>query len=562
MSTQNPASHADGFPGGKAEVMRDVLLGPPSPAGSWLPPEVEELQAMMPQYEILLLLGRGGMGAVYQARQLSLDRLVAIKILPKDLAGADATFAGRFEKEAMAMAKLSHPGIVAVHDYGETDNGLLYIIMEYVDGTDVQKLIATHKRLHTQHAMTIIAHVCDAIQYAHERGIIHRDIKPSNIMVRTDGTIKVADFGLAKFVQVGENNITLTHSGHALGTLHYMAPELSAANLIADRRADIYALGVMLYHMLTGKLPQGMFELPSLQVAGLDPRLDAVIAKTLREDRDLRYPKASDLRADLDRISTQPVVSVSVPGQASLPPLILADLTSPQRPDNHAEVPHPRKLPLRFLAVLILALALCAETWWFLKATSPKMSAGPDRQIPARKSESHGQWTPIVFQPGSRELGDLTATPEGVLKVHHALSLKKYGRNFAIRARLRRPAGVLFSGLQARTLGLKYIALYYGGTHAWLSHESTMTPPPSALQLLRLEGIHSPVDIKLAVVEDTAYGWVGERALEPAPFDDTVPEQGGLSLWSQNGEFSDIAYMELDGLSEEQALKAIGVEKP
>ncbi|HRQ90038.1 MAG TPA: serine/threonine-protein kinase, partial [Bacteroidia bacterium] len=158
--------------------MDDHPSDPPAsrPSGPWVPPTPEEMQAILPQYEIVKMLGRGGMGAVYMGRQISLDRPVAIKILSGALAEkeGDFSFAERFKNEARAMAKLSHPGIVAVHDFGETADGLLYIVMEYIDGTDVARMIAADGRLHTEHAMAIAAHVCDALAYAHSRGIIHR----------------------------------------------------------------------------------------------------------------------------------------------------------------------------------------------------------------------------------------------------------------------------------------------------------------------------------------------------------------------------------------------------
>jgi serine/threonine protein kinase len=281
------------------------------PGGPWMPPLPEELQKLLSGYEVTQMLGRGGMGAVYMGRQISLDRPVAIKILSNELESKDPSFAERFKNEARAMAKLSHPGIVAVHDFGQTSTGLLYIVMEFIEGTDVQKMITASGRLHTEHAMAITAHVCDALAYAHERGIIHRDIKPANIMVGYDGVVKVADFGLAKIDKGGATG--LTQSGIAMGTLHYMAPEVLVLGSAVDQRADIYAVGVMLYQMLTGKVPQGMFELPSMQVNGLDPRYDKIIAKALREDRDQRYDNARLLRADLDAILTQPVAKVEAP---------------------------------------------------------------------------------------------------------------------------------------------------------------------------------------------------------------------------------------------------------
>ena len=277
-----------------AEAMQPTIVSDASKPRHSAILSAEELAPFFPQYEILRMLGRGGMGAVYLARQISLNRLVAIKILPADMGDSDQGFAERFKNEAQAMAQLSHPGIVAVYDFGQTANGLLYIVMEYIEGTDVQLMLASQGRLHSAHAMAITAHVCDALQYAHSCGIIHRDIKPSNIMVGNNGVVKVADFGLAKMSH-GQTT-GLTQSGMAMGTLHFMAPEALTLGSAVDQRADIYAVGVMLYQMLTGKLPQGMFEMPSFQVPGLDPRYDRIVAKALRDDREVRYQAAVDLR--------------------------------------------------------------------------------------------------------------------------------------------------------------------------------------------------------------------------------------------------------------------------
>jgi serine/threonine protein kinase len=282
-----------------------------NPGQSWQPPTSEELQALLPQYEIIALLGRGGMGAVYKGRQIAMDRPVAIKILSNLLDEADASFAERFKKEARAMGRLMHPCIVAAFDFGETADGLLYIVMEFVEGTDVSRMLAQQKRLSTAHAVAITAHVLDALAYAHERGIIHRDIKPANIVVGYDGVVKVADFGLAKMT-TAESQSGLTQSGTAMGTLHYMAPEALMVGTSVDHRADIYAVGVMLYQMLTGKVPHGLFELPSLQVPGLDPRYDLIISKAIREDRELRYQSALEMRQALDAILTQPVAVAEV----------------------------------------------------------------------------------------------------------------------------------------------------------------------------------------------------------------------------------------------------------
>ncbi|MDZ4404079.1 protein kinase [Prosthecobacter sp.] len=274
----------------------------------WEPPSPEALQAAMPQYEVTEFLGRGGMGAVYKGRQISLERPVAIKILSKELDEREQGFAERFKNEARAMAKLNHPGIIAVYEFGETADGLLYIVMEYVEGTDVARMIARNERLTVEHALAITTWVCDALAYAHARGIVHRDIKPANIMVSADGAVKVADFGLAKVRGSNGETLGLTQSGMAMGTLHYMAPEALMLGSAVDHRADIYAVGVMLYQMLTGKLPQGMFKLPSRLVPGLDARFDEIIARAMREDRDTRHQSAAELRSELDGIHTHPMV--------------------------------------------------------------------------------------------------------------------------------------------------------------------------------------------------------------------------------------------------------------
>ena len=331
----------------------------------------EDLAPFFPQYEIQRVLGCGGMGAVYLARQISLNRLVAIKVLPAHLGeDTELDFCERFRNEAQAMAQLSHPGIVSVHDFGQTTNGLLYIVMEYVEGTDVQQMVAQQGRLHSAHAMAVTAHVCDALAYAHSRGIIHRDIKPSNIMVSSDGVVKVADFGLAKISQEGRTGIT--QSGVTMGTLHFMAPEALTLGAAVDQRADIYAVGVMLYQMLTGKLPQGLFEMPSLQVPGLDPRYDGIVAKALREDRAVRYQEASELRHDLDAILTQPVVKVE-PSEEDAPLAAVPPPGSkPQRPSSQpSRSLEPRvvvgtrrkRAPLLWLVLVVLGSATAWMYW-------------------------------------------------------------------------------------------------------------------------------------------------------------------------------------------------------
>jgi serine/threonine protein kinase len=369
------------------------------PSGPWVLPTAEELHAILPQYEIVKMLGRGGMGAVYMGRQTALDRPVAIKILSAQLEESDMGFTERFKNEAKAMAKLNHPGIVAVYDFGEAPGGLLYIVMEYVDGTDVAKMIAKSGRLHTEHAMAITAHVCDALAYAHERGIIHRDIKPANIMVDYDGSVKIADFGLAK-VNAGGQTLGLTQSGMAMGTLHFMAPEALMLGSSVDHRADIYAVGVMLYQMLTGKLPQGMFKMPSLLVAGLDPRYDGIIAKGIMEDREARYQSAREMRSDLDGIMTQPVVKAD-PEVAQIPQAVLPTQARPQRPGGKPVIrqsaapsmsePAPRSSQSWLWMSALGLLALGGAAWWMIQPRGQTMPPAAAESADSAKSAHEAQ---------------------------------------------------------------------------------------------------------------------------------------------------------------------------
>jgi tRNA A-37 threonylcarbamoyl transferase component Bud32 len=249
--------------------------------------------------EILELLGQGGMGAVYKARQTKLDRTVAVKILPAEW-GKDPAFAQRFAREAKALARLSHPHIVAVHDFGETD-GLFYLVMEYVDGANLRNILA-NGGLESHEALAIVPQICDALQYAHEEGIVHRDIKPENILLDSKGRVKIADFGLAKLIDRPRAAFTLTGSQQIMGTLDYMAPEQRLTPQQVDHRADIYSLGVVFYEMLTGELPLGRFAPPSSKV-GTDARLDGIVFRALEREPAQRYQRISEVKSDIESIT-------------------------------------------------------------------------------------------------------------------------------------------------------------------------------------------------------------------------------------------------------------------
>ena len=279
----------------------DIPTSTTPPAG-FVPPEPAELARQFPQLEILELLGQGGMGVVYKARQRQLDRLVALKILPPQIGRTEA-FAERFTREARSLARLSHPRIIMIYDFGHTESGLYYFIMEFVDGTDLRRVIQSGE-LSTSEALTIIPQICEALQYAHEEGIVHRDIKPENILLNKKGQVKIADFGLAKLLDRPATVYTLTRADQRMGTPHYMAPEQIEHPHKVDHRADIYSLGVVFYEMLTGELPLGRFPPPSQKVQ-VDVRLDEVVLKTLEKEPERRYQHASDVKTDVETISSE-----------------------------------------------------------------------------------------------------------------------------------------------------------------------------------------------------------------------------------------------------------------
>ncbi len=282
----------------------------------FIPPATAELAAKFPQLEILELIGKGGMGAVYKARQKQLDRIVALKILPPDI-GSDPAFAERFAREAKALAKLNHPNIVTLYEFGEA-SGQFYFLMEFVDGVNLRQLLQ-NRPVSAREALAIVPQICDALQFAHDQGIVHRDIKPENILLDRRGRVKVADFGLAKIigndgradlpVSLGDKAAQqhrpaneLTDAGKIMGTPNYMSPEQKENPGDVDHRADIYALGVVFYQMLTGELPGKRLEPPSKKVQ-IDVRLDEIVLRALEKKPELRYQQASVLKTQVETVA-------------------------------------------------------------------------------------------------------------------------------------------------------------------------------------------------------------------------------------------------------------------
>jgi uncharacterized protein (TIGR03435 family) len=276
-----------------------------------LPPE--QIAPHFPQLEILECLGRGGMGVVYKARQKTLNRLVALKLLAPERV-RDAKFAERFTREAQALAALNHPNIVTIYDFGQA-GGFYFLLMEFVDGANLRQLLRARK-FTPEEALAIVPPLCDALQFAHDRGIVHRDIKPENLLLDKDGRVKVADFGIAKMLGAvnsgngGESPVPENATRSAVGTPGYSAPEQIANPQRVDSRADIYSLGVVLYEMLTGELPTGKFEPPSKKVV-IDVRLDEVVLRALEKKPELRYQQASEVKTRVETIASTTHTSAS-----------------------------------------------------------------------------------------------------------------------------------------------------------------------------------------------------------------------------------------------------------
>ena len=257
-------------------------------------PDIAQLAPLFPGYEIESLIATGGMGAVYCAVQKSLDRTVAIKILPREF-GKDAAFCAGFEAEAKAMARLNHPNLIGVYDFGEVE-GMLYIIMEFVPGKSLYHS-AYGIAIDAGETIRLVTGICNGLAHAHAHGIIHRDIKPSNILLDLNAQPKIGDFGLAH--PVGRK---IEEGEEIFGTPHYTAPEVVNSPQSVNDRADIFSVGVLLHELLTGRLPAADRR-PASAIIHCDPRFDAIIRRATNPQPELRYASAAEIAKDLRAIA-------------------------------------------------------------------------------------------------------------------------------------------------------------------------------------------------------------------------------------------------------------------
>ncbi|MBU3158526.1 Stk1 family PASTA domain-containing Ser/Thr kinase [Clostridium frigoris] len=274
---------------------------------------------LLNRYEVLENIGEGGMGTVYKAKCHVLNRFVAVKILKKELSN-DEEFISRFKREATSIAKLSHPNIVNVYDVCE-DNDVNFIVMEYVDGKTLKQIIKKNGRFTSKKTLDIVFQISKALSCVHESGVIHRDIKPDNIMITKDKMVKVMDFGIAKVADAR----TVTNSNKVMGTAHYLSPEQAKGSFL-DLRSDIYSLGIVMYEMVTGKVPynaqsaitiammhiQGNITAPKEIIADIPENINQVILRAMQKEPIKRYQTASEMSEVIGAIRNNPNYKVVV----------------------------------------------------------------------------------------------------------------------------------------------------------------------------------------------------------------------------------------------------------
>ncbi|MFE8595461.1 serine/threonine-protein kinase [Archangium violaceum] len=351
---------------------------------------------LIPGYRLESLVGAGGMGEVHKAIQLSLNRTVAVKLLNQQLA-LEESFVARFQKEAAALATLHHPNIVSIVDKGSTPS-TYFLVMEFVDGPSLRERMRAPPE-DPQETLRVMLQICRAIEYAHNRNVIHRDLKPENILFdeQAGDLPKVTDFGLASFLEDTSTRFALTGTHMAMGTLSYMAPEQRVDAKNADGRADIFALGLILYEMLVGELPAGSFEPPSRRKPKLDSRLDGIIERCLKQHPSERYATVTDLIRDLEPLA---------PHYTTMRPAKLNRMQRLNRALKKAV-----RVTLQGIATLLVlsALGMWGVRYWHVTSKRVPRTPGEaltgDLGIPSAQ-ESAGRLTIVEGEPRRVTLGD------------------------------------------------------------------------------------------------------------------------------------------------------------
>ncbi len=366
-------------------------------------PSLETLANLLPAYDFEQLIAVGGMGAVYKAKQRSLDRDVAIKILPKEM-GSDPEFRQSFETEAKAMARLNHPNLIGVYDSGSI-NDMLYIVMEYVPGKSLYHS-AYGRKIETSQAVQLIKGICAGLGHAHENGIIHRDIKPANILLTPKAEAKIGDFGLARPVEA-------EGPGLVMGTPGYTAPEVISNPHVADRRSDLFAVGVILYELLTGARQEPGAKPPST-LCGCDPGIDSIWQRATHPNPAFRFPDAQSFQSALSEWnrnqskSSSPAPAAKSPAAAPAPARKAALLTAapapkkilatPEGPDSSSPAPASTPPPevifetktnwsfARNLVIIAALIVIIAGTWKKLEATRIQREK-TNREMLAKQAE-------------------------------------------------------------------------------------------------------------------------------------------------------------------------------
>jgi serine/threonine protein kinase len=408
------------------------------------------------QFHVIRMLGEGGMGQVYLARQLDMDRDVVIKVMHPQLTASSADAVERFKREARAVAQLNHPHIVQVHVFGQADAGFLYLAMEYIEGRSLHDVLIEVPRMPEPRVLRIVDQICSALAEAHGHGLIHRDLKPDNVMLAerhgTSDYVKVLDFGIAKLV--GPEDAKMTQTGMVFGTPKYMAPE-QAAGLPVDARTDLYALGVMLYEMLTGAhpfqaetplaflvkhasepVPSPLQRFPDLV---LSPRAQALTMRCLEKEPARRFQSAADLQHELRRAlyahpapvrgypspvpRTEPAPNqTSTAALPRLPPATTRTAPARSTSSSDSRSPPGRMHALtRNAALLALLVGGGAGLVWLRRADAertPRMTGATDEGVPPALALDGGELpamgTPIQGLPVPKEARLLSRTPQAL----------------------------------------------------------------------------------------------------------------------------------------------------